>query len=137
MKFQDYLKVVSSESKGFKHRLGIGNDGVTNAIFWISSAMRSNFEIFGSCIFVDATKRELNALKWPYFSITMKNELNKICAACEALIISEINEACDFMIKSCLEMCPKKKIKRICLLFLVMDFLVKNCFVIGVFLMQF
>ena len=41
----------------------------------------------------------------------MKNELNKICVACEVLMISERNEACEFMIKSCLEACSKRKYK--------------------------
>ena len=33
-------------------------------------------------------------------SITMKNELNKMCALCKELMIYERNEANEFMIKS-------------------------------------
>ena len=61
--FQDYLKVMSSKSKGFQCQLGIDNDGVVNAIFWTSSTMRSKFERVGSCICINVMERELNALK--------------------------------------------------------------------------
>ena len=63
---------MSSKSKGFQCRLGIGNDGVINAIVWMSSSIVSNFERFGSSICVDAMKWELNALKWLCFSVAMK-----------------------------------------------------------------
>ena len=69
IQFQAYLKVASSKSKGVRCRLGIGNDGVIDAVVWTSSPMRCNFEIFGSYICIDAMKRVLNKLKWHAFQL--------------------------------------------------------------------
>ena len=55
----------------------------------MTATMRSNFERFGSYISLDSMKRELNTLCWPYFAISLQNELNKVCVGCEALMISE------------------------------------------------
>ena len=59
---------------------------------------------------MDALKRELNTLQWPYFAATMKNEVNKVClVASEALMISEREDGYKFLIKATLEMAPKRK----------------------------
>ena len=109
MKFQDYLELLSRNAKGFQYRLAIGNDGIINGVVWMTASMRSNFEYFGSYISIDAMKREINTLQWPYFAVSLQNELNKVCVACESLMISERDEAYEFLIKSTLEMCPKRK----------------------------
>ena len=109
LKFQDYLHVLSSRDKGFQYRLAIGIDGNVNGVVWMTASMRSNMERFGSYICVDAMMRELNTLNWPYFAISLNNELGRVCVGCEALLFSEKSEAYSFMINACFEMCPGRK----------------------------
>ena len=109
MKFPDYLQLISLKSKGFQYRLAIGDNQKINGVVWMTATMRSNFERFGSYICLDAMKRELNTLNWPYFGISLYNELNSVCVGCESLMMSEQNDAYQFMLKSCFEMCPGRK----------------------------
>ena len=113
MKFQDYLQLLASKAKGFQYRVAIDSHGIINGVVWMTASMRSNFERFGTYLSLDSMKRKLNTLHWPYFAITLMNELNKVCVGCEALLISERDEAYDFLIKSTLEMCPKRNKKDI------------------------
>ena len=106
LKFQDYLELLSIKAKGFQYRLAIGNDNKINGVVWMTATMRSNFERFGSYLCLDAMKRELNTLNWPYFGISLYNELNSVCIGCESLMISERHDAYKFLINSCFEMCP-------------------------------
>ena len=106
MKFPDYLQLISLKSKGFQYRLAIGDNEKINGVVWMTATMRSNFERFGSYICLDAMKRELNTLNWPYFGISLYNELNNVCLGCESLMMSEQNDAYEFLLKSCFEMCP-------------------------------
>ena len=110
-KFQDYLSVLSTRDKGFRYRCAIGPNGQVNGVVWQTASMRSNFERFGSYICIDAMMRELNTLNWPYFAITLNNEIGKVCVGCEALMCSERLEAYSFMLNSCFEMCPGRKKK--------------------------
>ena len=106
MKFQDYLELLSIKAKGFQYRLAIGNDNKINGVVWMTATMRSNFERFGKYICLDAMKREMNSLNWPYFGISLYNELNNVCIGCESLMISETLDAYEFLVNSCFEMCP-------------------------------
>ena len=62
-KFQDYLKLLSTNEKGFQYRLAIGNDGTVNGVVWTTATMRSNLEQFASYICLDSMRRVLNLLK--------------------------------------------------------------------------
>ncbi len=55
----------------------------------MTATMRQNFELFGSYICLDFMKRALNSLLWPYVSVTMYNELRKICVGCEGILLGE------------------------------------------------
>ena len=51
--------------------------------------MRRNFELFGAFICLDMTKRGINALLWPYCAVTMIDESDHICVACEGIVCGE------------------------------------------------
>ena len=61
--------------------------------------MRDNFNRFGTFITLDAMKRAINKLLWPYFAVAMKSDINGICIACEAIIIEGHEPAYEFLIK--------------------------------------
>ena len=66
--------------------------------------MRRNFERFGHYVCLDVMKRGINKLLWPYLAVTLLNDLNKVCVACESIVMAERDQACiavmDFVIKS-------------------------------------
>ena len=90
----------------------------------MTSSMRSNFERFGTYICIDAMMRELNTLNWPYFAVTLMNDMNKVCVACKALLFSEKNDAYKFLLDACFEMCLGRE-KKMSLLYLEIVFSVK------------
>ena len=59
----------------------------------MTSTMRMNFELYGGYLSVDAMKRDLNTLLWPYMATSMWNELNQVCVGCEGILLSEREEA--------------------------------------------
>ena len=107
--FHDYLEAIASKAKGFTYVIASDEHNQCNGVVWMTPTMRCNFERFGSYISIDCMKRELNTMAWPYFAISLKNELNKICVGCEGLIISERKDAYKFLIDSAISMAPKRK----------------------------
>ena len=60
--------------------------------------MRDNFERFGGFFSTDAMLRPINEMEWPYMSISMYNELNSVCVACEGIFCGERVEAYKAMV---------------------------------------
>ena len=65
--------------------------------------MRDNFERFGGFINMDTMKRHLTSLDWPYMFISMYNELNSVCLACEGIVCGEQVEAYKAMVQFVLQ----------------------------------
>lgn len=91
--FKEYMDLLKKSNKGFLYELFHDTRGKCTGCVWQTSIMRDNFERFGGFIALDAMKREINSLLWPYMAITMYNELEMICLACEAIVITERKEA--------------------------------------------
>ena len=89
---------LQQNNNGFSVTFLQDSNGRYTGCIWQTAIMRDNFERFGTFISIDAMKRGLNKLLWPYMSICMYNELNTICVACEAIICSEREEAYRAMI---------------------------------------
>ena len=70
--------------------------------------MKDNFDRYGGFLSIDDMKRGINKLLWPYMSITMYNELNSVCVACEAIICSEREESYNAMIQFVLQNSKKR-----------------------------
>ena len=60
--------------------------------------MRDNFERFGGYLSMDAMLMPINEMEWLYMSISMYNELNSVCVACEGIVCGERLEAYKAMI---------------------------------------
>ena len=65
--------------------------------------MRGNFERFEGYISMNAMMRPINDIKWPYISISMFNELNSACVACEGIVCGERVEAYNAMLQFVLD----------------------------------
>ena len=55
-----------------------------------------------------AMMRPINDMKWPYVSISMFNELNSVCVACEGIICGERVEAYNAMVQFVLDNTNKR-----------------------------
>jgi len=74
--------------------------------------MRGNCELFGSYICMDAMKREINDMAWPYISVTSLNEVGKVVVLTESILLDETEEAYRFLCSSLLKMCPRRSMDK-------------------------
>lgn len=102
--FQEYFTQMKEKANGFDYRLATDRKGYWNGVVWQTATKRENFRLFGTFLSLDAMKRAINKLLWPYFVVVMINDLKQICLACESIMCSERNEAYSFMISSLLDM---------------------------------
>ena len=87
--FFEYMQLMKQNNKGFQYQFLENNVGTITGCVWQTAVMRDNFERFGGYICIDAMKRHINTLDWPYISVVMNNELNNVCVACEAILFAE------------------------------------------------
>jgi hypothetical protein len=73
--------------------------------------------LFSDIIFLDAQCRQYNSLHFPYSSVVMLNEENKICNACEALFVEERTDNYENLINALKTMEPRWKPSSMKLLF--------------------
>ena len=97
--FVEYMEALRESNIGFDYQLLADTNGRCTGCIWQTSTMKDNFDRFGCFLNIDAMKRGINKLLWPYMSITMYNEINCVCVACEAIICSEREESYNAMIQ--------------------------------------
>ena len=90
---QEYLQLLTLKDKDFVYEILNDEMGEITGCLWMTSTMRMNFELYGGYISVDAMKRDINTLLWPYMATSMWNDLNEVCVGCEGIILSEREEA--------------------------------------------
>ena len=107
--FIKHRDLICLKAKGFtykiaespSHKSTCGHNKKLLGVIWQTATMRRNFELFGDFIGMDMMKRGINTLLWPYFSVTMYDEMSKICIACEGILCGEREDmyqfACDFL----------------------------------------
>jgi hypothetical protein len=88
--------------------------------------MRENWRRFGSIIFLDAMKRNLNSLHGPYIGAVASDHENRLALLCECLCLEEALDQYAFVINSLGEMEPQRKKSTIRLIFA--DCLLKDSF---------
>ena len=114
--FHLFLQLISQKVKGFTYQLATDSQNKCNGVIWMTASMRSNYERFGSYISLDCMKRELNKSIWPYFAISMINDVNKVCVGCEALLIGERDEAYKFILLATEKMAPVRRLTDVLIL---------------------
>ena len=88
-KVQVYMEKLASKDAGFSYCIARAADGSPTGVVWMTPAMRAAFEAFGECIFLDAMKRQQNALHWPYIAMVVLDGDKKIFVACESISCAE------------------------------------------------
>ena len=86
---QNLMEGLKSMDDGFDYRISKDIIDRPCGVVWVTSSMRFNYEKYGFCIFLDAMKRDLNDLKWPYISVVILDTYGKVRCCCEALVASE------------------------------------------------
>ena len=100
--FIEYLALIKSRAKGFTYKLAEGRvkggrKKKLLGVLWMTATMRRNFELFGCYICMDMMKRGLNTLLWPYCAVTMFDETNQMCLACEGILCGERDDMYQFV----------------------------------------
>ena len=67
--FEDFMTYLKMKDKDFSFEILRNTKGEVTGCLWMTSTMRKNFELFGGSISVDAMKRDINTMIWPYISI--------------------------------------------------------------------
>ena len=90
---EEYMEMLRLKDKDFVYEVLKNEYGKITGCLWMTSTMRMNFELYGGYLSVDAMKRDINTLLWPYMATSMWNDLNEVCVGCEAIMLSEREEA--------------------------------------------
>ena len=101
-----YLDRLSSIDRGFTYNISTDSEGNMTGFCWMTSTMRSHFERYHNCIFLDTMRRKTNVHLWPYISIVIVNDMGEAQPVIEGFVTSELDEAYMFVINSALEMAP-------------------------------
>ena len=106
MKLLGIIEQLGKQNSGFTYALCHNEDHVIMGFVWMTAVMRSNFERFSQFICIDSRKSKTNPNLFPYMSVVVLDEMNKVQVCCEALIKEEMHDAYIFMLNSAFEMCP-------------------------------
>ena len=58
---------------------------------------------------MDTMMQGINTWLWPYMAIAMYNELNKVCMACEAIMLAELTRVYTFLVHFLFEHAPGRR----------------------------
>jgi hypothetical protein len=103
-----YLDAIATKDSSFTYSMWKNNDKRFVGACWCTAYMRSNAELYGFNICIDACKREINQLSWPYISVTATNEIGKVCVLIESVMVDESEESYKWLVSNLFAMCPKR-----------------------------
>ena len=106
-----FMESMQERCNGFSYRIAYDNDNKANGIVWMTGTMRENFHRFGSFISLDAMKRATNTFLWHYFSTVLINDVGMNCLASEGIIVSEREDAYQFLMDSTIDMANEVRTK--------------------------
>jgi hypothetical protein len=106
-KVKKYLEDCKAETPGFQYVIDCDDEGRSVCITWATPRMLRDLLRFSNVIFLDAQCRQFNVHHFPYSSVVMVNEENKICNACETLFIEERTDTYGLMINALKKMEPR------------------------------
>ncbi|MGH7954891.1 MAG: hypothetical protein ACREOZ_02905 [Gloeomargaritales cyanobacterium] len=84
-----YLANLQRRESGFTYKIARDGSGMPVGVVWMTPTMRSAFERYGWVVCLDAMKRQLYSLKWPYVGPVVLDENRSICVVAEAFVNSE------------------------------------------------
>ena len=84
-----YLKKCKDRLPGFDFRVQYSQSGKPIGIMYMTKSMRQSLLCYAQVSFLDAQKRQMNKMGWPYIGpVVMNNEFH-VQTCCEAIVTSE------------------------------------------------
>jgi len=90
-KLLHYLKLLREKDPSFTHHVAYDNEGLPTGFAWMTGTMRYAFETYGEMISLDAMKRQLNSVHWPYMAPVVLDGDKKIFVAAEGFVCGELH----------------------------------------------
>ena len=112
-----FFKKMKSLEPGLSYRLRVDDEGLPDAIMWMSPQMKTNLIRYGEILFLDAQKRDDNHFGWPYVGVTIKDGTNQIGVCCESIVTSEALDVYEWVIRTMCEIFPQFSLSNIKLIF--------------------
>ncbi|MGH7954494.1 MAG: hypothetical protein ACREOZ_00885, partial [Gloeomargaritales cyanobacterium] len=103
---ENYLNNLRKRESGFTFRIARDCSGMPIGVVWMTPAMRFAFERHGLLVCLDAMKRQLNNLKWPYIGPVVIDGYKKVSVVAEAFVNAERLDTYAFVMRSIFEMAP-------------------------------
>ena len=101
-----YLRKLREADSTFTFRIAYDPKGAPTGVVWMTATMRAAFELFGEVLFLDAMKRKLNSLHWPYVGPVVIDGDKEIFVVAEGFVVGEHHEAYAWVLNSLFDMAP-------------------------------
>lgn len=98
------MRLMKTKESGFDYRIVTNDQGESLGVVWQTAFQRECFRRWGDVLFVDAMKRKLNHLHWPYFGPVVIDCNSQVHTVCEAICCAERIDAYYFVIDSMFDM---------------------------------
>eukprot|EP00978_Attheya_sp_CCMP212_P048124 scaffold475258_cov83-Attheya_sp.AAC.2 len=103
----EYLYTLKIADRGFDCCISFSPDGQFQGVVWVTSQhMHWSYVNCGLSLFLDAMKREQNALDWPYISVVVLNGYKKIENDCKSVSCSECIIEYKYSLRCVCPKCP-------------------------------
>lgn len=104
-----FLEKIKKDNQFFDYRIWYDQEtGAPQGVVWMTKSMKEKWVRFGSTISLDAMKRQLNSLHWPYIAPVVQDQELRVCVIAESLMIEESYASYAFVLQSIFEMEPKR-----------------------------
>jgi hypothetical protein len=100
---------LALKDPGFAYRVARADNGSISGYIYMTSVMRARWERYGDVLFLDAMKRQLNSLHWPYLSVVCLEGDKSIGVCVEGICCAERLDAYEWILRSMFTMGPKRK----------------------------
>jgi hypothetical protein len=84
-----YLQKLHDADPSFTFRIARASDGSACGYVWQTATMRADWEDSGNAIFLDAMKRQLNTIHWPYIGPCILDGYRRVAVVCESICVAE------------------------------------------------
>jgi hypothetical protein len=128
-KAKRFLELIKENSPGFDFRIHYDEDERPDAVVWMAASMRKNWLRYGNVIFLDAMKRKLNSLHWPYIGLVGFDNEKRLAQFCESLCSGEQIHYYVWVMQMLEDMEPRRKLSTVHLFY-------SDCFITEDFLEQ-
>jgi hypothetical protein len=109
----EFLENMKHESVGFDYRMSFSAEGKVNGIVWMTKPMRGDWIRYGDIVQLDAQRKQVNELKWPYIGPVVVTNENTVAVICESLVVSETFDAYKFVMCSLEDMEPRRRLSQV------------------------